>query len=89
MKYIQFYRLSTGYIEGTVPPQFDKNAIKSIEACGSDGVMKVDGKFGPATIRTMAESVCQNRKFVGWQLMQGASFSSSRPAGPYCPYTKN
>jgi hypothetical protein len=43
--FIQFYRLSAGYIQGTIPPKFDKVHAKPIEALGSDGVLFVDGSW--------------------------------------------
>ena len=47
--FIQFYRLSTGYIQGSIPPKFDKAHAKPIEALGSDGVLFVDGRWSKST----------------------------------------
>ena len=33
--FIQFKQLSTGYISGTIPPQFSKDNIKAIDTYGS------------------------------------------------------
>jgi len=42
--YCQFKHLSTGYIEGTIPPQFSKMHVKPIDLLGSDGVMILDAR---------------------------------------------
>ena len=47
--FIQFYTLSAGYIQGTIPPKFDKAHAKPIEALGSDGVLFVDGRWSKST----------------------------------------
>ena len=47
--FIQFYRLSTGYIQGTISSRFDKAHAKPIEALGSDGVLFVDGRWSKST----------------------------------------
>lgn len=44
MKYVQFYRNSTGYIAGSIPPMFSDANIKPIPMCGTDGVFILDGR---------------------------------------------
>lgn len=42
--YAHFLILSTGYIEGTIPPQFSDENRKPIEKLGSDSRMWLDGR---------------------------------------------
>lgn len=42
--YCQFKVLSTGYVAGTIPPQFDENNKKPIDLIGSEGVYILDGR---------------------------------------------
>ena len=43
--YIQFMTLSTGYIQGTVPPQFSDENKKPIDLLGSDGIVYLDNRL--------------------------------------------
>ena len=36
--------LSTGYIQGTTPPKFSNDNKKPIDACGSDSIVRLDGR---------------------------------------------
>jgi len=36
--------LSTGYINGTIPPQFNENNKQPIDMCGSDSIVNLDGR---------------------------------------------
>lgn len=42
--YCQFKVLSTGYIQGTIPPQFSEDNKKPIDLIGSEGVYILDGR---------------------------------------------
>ena len=66
--FIQFYRLSTGYIQGTIPPKFDKAHQKPIEALGSDGVLFVDGRWSKSTQHEKAREYAKARGFIGYTL---------------------
>ena len=66
--FIQFYRLSTGYIPGTIPPKFDKAHAKPIEALGSDGVLFVDGRWSKSTQHEKAREYAKARGFIGYTL---------------------
>ena len=83
MIYAEFYHLSTGYIEGTIPPQFSDNARKPIPACGSDSVLKIDGRLNMRNRVLIATDVCRKRGFLGFTLNAGASFSRSREIRKY------
>lgn len=43
--YIQFLTLSTGYISGTIPPQFSEDNKKPIDLLGSDGLYYLDNRL--------------------------------------------
>ena len=50
MRYwVQFLQHSTGYIPGTVPPQFGKPEL--IDATGDRAVLILDGRNGQETMR--------------------------------------
>ena len=69
-KYIQFLSLSTGYIPGTIPPQFGA-LCEPIEMLGSDGVYPLDGRWCSATVHRKAREVGVLRKAVGYRLCHG------------------
>ena len=53
MKYwIQFMGKSTGYIPGTIPPQFGVPTL--IDACGTDGMLPLDGRLSERSMRREA-----------------------------------
>lgn len=70
-KYLQFVQLSTGYIEGSIPPRFDEAHKKPIDKCGSDGVMPIDGRFCDATIHQVARSEAPKRGAIGYKIAHG------------------
>lgn len=78
MKYAQFFTMSTGYIAGTIPPRFDAANMRPIEACGSDGVHILDGRYRLARCIDVARAECRRRKYVGFTIMAGESFTNSR-----------
>lgn len=78
MKYAQFYKHSTGYVAGTIPPQFSTDNVKPIEAIGSNGVAIIDGRLNLSNARRIARETCAKRGFIGYSLHIGASFSDSR-----------
>ena len=78
MTYVQFFTMSTGYVAGTIPPRFDAANRQPIEACGSDGVHILDGRYRLARCIDVARAECRRRGFVGFTIMQGETFSRSR-----------
>lgn len=83
MTYAEFYHLSTGYIEGTIPPQFNDANRKPIPVCGSDSVLKMDGRFSKRTMIQIATKIGTQRGFIGFTLNAGESFSRSREIRGY------
>lgn len=82
MRYIQFYVNSTGYIEGSSPPQFSEEHVKPIERLGSDGVVHCDGRWSLATCIEKAKEhmrSCVHMHDIGFRIMQGSSYSNARP----------
>ena len=80
MVYAEFQKMSTGW-NGT-----DYSGPKEpIPALGSDGVMLMDGRWGPERriieARKRAEQLNAgiNKGIVGFRFMTGRSYSDSRP----------
>lgn len=78
MRYLQFFTLSTGYVEGSNPPKFIPANRKPIEACGSNGVY-ILGRGETSTV--VGPKIAAKRGFIGWQLRVGASFTQSAAVG--------
>lgn len=85
MRFAQFYQMSTGYVEGTIPPRFDDAHKKPTEACGDRAVIQIDARLKPKTAGEIAASECQKRGFCGWRIFEGDSFSSAKPISGYWP----
>lgn len=75
--YIQLYTMSTGYIEGTIPPQF--GAPKPTPDCGDKGVIKVDGRLKERSIVEIALQACRESEFVGYQVLKGKNLLEASP----------
>lgn len=75
MLYAQFYQLSTGYIPGTIPPQFGEKKI--IEASGDRSTIIIDARLSLFNKDTIARQECEKRGFIGYSLHKGESFSRS------------
>lgn len=79
MRYIQFFHNSTGYAAGTTPPQFSPAHVKPIPDCGSDSVLRLDGRYSIDTCARIARESCRKRRgCVGFTLNTGRSYSDSR-----------
>lgn len=59
--YIQLKTLSTGYIEGTIPPQFSKEYIKPIDLLGSEGIYYLDNRLNLDSMIAKGFEVCKER----------------------------
>lgn len=44
-RYCQFLVMSTGYVEGTIPPEFKEEYKQPIDMVGTDGVFKLDARI--------------------------------------------
>lgn len=69
--YIQFKTLSTGYIQGTIPPQFSKENIKPIDKIGSDGIYYLDNRLSLSNMIGKGFELCkQKNNTVGFSLVR-------------------
>ena len=80
MIWSQFFGLSTGYIAGTSPAEFGEQQL--IEACGSDAVFVLDGRYARHNQHEHAKEVCKQRKYLAYQLYKGEAFTRSVPTSP-------
>ena len=77
--YIQFKTLSTGYIKGSIPPQFSNDCIKPIDKLGSDGVFYLDNRLSLNTMINKGIELCNKRNNkVGFSIV---SFNDSHLHG--------
>jgi len=78
--------MSTGYVEGTIPPVFDDARKRPIEATGDRAVLVLDGRLSTARLPAVViASECARRGYVGYRVFKGASFSDSKPVSGYWP----
>lgn len=75
MLYAQFYQLSTGYIPGTIPPQFGEKKI--IEATGDRSIIIIDGRLSRINQDMIARQECIKRGYIGYSLHRGETFTRS------------
>lgn len=74
MKYwIQFMTMSTGYVAGTIPPQF--GAPELIDVCGGDGVLPLDGRLSERSMHREARRRAQRmehfKRFHAYRIVAG------------------
>jgi len=69
--FAQFYALSTGYVEGTIPPVFKEENKMLIPVCGSDGTLLLDGRKCITTLMSIASKTCKERNFLGYVINKG------------------
>jgi hypothetical protein len=82
MLYAQFYKMSTGYIEGTIPPQFGKPRL--IEASGDRALIRLDNRYSSKSNGELAAKECKKRGFIAWSIFKGATFfNAKRVSGPW------
>ena len=75
MLYAQFYNLSTGYVEGTIPPQFGEPQL--IEASGDRAVIILDARYNKATNEEISAKECAKRGYKAWRIFRGETFNRS------------
>lgn len=76
MLFAQFYQMSTGYIPGTIPPQFGEP--KLIEATGDRSVIVLDGRILESFNLNIARQECKKRGYVAYALFKGETFCRSK-----------
>lgn len=70
MRYAQFY-------------QMPGKASEPIEACGDRSVIILDSRNRLACSESMARLECQKRKYIGYSIHEGRSFTDSRQVTKY------
>lgn len=75
--YAQFFTISTGYIAGTIPPQFSAPTV--IESCGDRSVIQIDARLTRRNMGEIAESECIKRGFIAWQIIGGNHLLDAKP----------
>lgn len=74
MRFAQFYHMSV---------KMPGKDSKPIEACGDRSVIILDARNRLASSEAMARLECQKRKYVGYSIHEGRSFSDSRQLTKY------
>ena len=85
MIFAQFFQMSTGYVEGSIPPRFDEAHKRPIEACGDRGVLVIDGRLSPETIGDIARKEGAKRGYVAYRIFRGDTFTRSSPISGIWP----
>lgn len=84
MRYVQLFKNSTGYVPGSIPPEFSPRHVKPIPDVGSDAVMRLDGRFSMQTCARFARVAANNRAgCVGFAIYAGSSYGDSRVIREY------
>lgn len=74
MRYAQFYQMSV---------KMPGNDSKPIMACGDRSVIILDSRNRLACSESMARLECQKRKYIGYSIHEGRSFTDSRQVTKY------
>lgn len=75
MVFAQFYHMSTGYIPGTIPPEFGQPTL--IPACGDRAIIVIDGRLLQSFQNTIARQECIKRGYLGYSLHKGDTLNRS------------
>lgn len=81
--FAEFYHNSTGYIEGTIPPEFSPEHVKPIPACGDRAIVWLDGRMSHLSLHETAMKTCEERGFIGYKLIRGESLLRTQPISNY------
>ena len=69
--YIQFKALSTGYIQGSIPPIFSKENVKPIDKLGSDGIYYLDNRLSLENMINKGINLCKvKNNNVGFSIVR-------------------
>jgi hypothetical protein len=69
--FAQFWHHSTGYIAGTIPPQYGPPA--PIPATGDRSVIRLDARSQPAAYVDYLRTECRRRGYVGFSVIRGTT----------------
>ena len=67
-KFIFRWVLSTGYVQGTIPPRFDDANRRPITACGSDSKKYIDGRWSQNRIHQEAQNWIEKSGGIGYSV---------------------
>ncbi len=75
MKYIQLLGLSTGYVEGTIPPRFINSNIKAIDMLGTSSRIVLDGRYSLETcINKGFEHMQKHSNTIGFKVVSASDY---------------
>ena len=74
MRYVQFYQMSV---------KMPGKESKPIEACGDRSVIILDARNRIENSEALARLECQKRKYIGYSIHEGRSFTDSRQVTKY------
>ena len=84
--YCQFFKESSGYVQNSFPPRFEKSNIEPIEMCGTDGVMILDARKSVSSLVLdciyQIERLKAIHKIIGFKIYKSKRFDSQN-----CVYT--
>lgn len=79
MIYAQLKILSTGYIDGTVPPKFDEHCKQPIDMCGSDSIIRLDARKNILNLKqdvcTFVSKRCNKNSIIGFDIIKASDYS--------------
>ena len=79
--FAQFWHLSTGYVNGTIPPIFLESEKTPTQACGTNAVLSLDARYTLDRHIAEARRVCKQRGFIGFSIERGDFRKSSVTVG--------
>ena len=83
MIWAQFWTESTGYVVGSVPPRFEKSAVRPVEACGDRACVRLDARQSKDLNAGIARAECIKRGYLGFTLIRGESLLSAHVVRDY------
>lgn len=69
--YAEFYHLSTGYIDNTIPPKFCDKERVPILACGDRSLIRLDARTTLENQEYIASIECKKRGYIGYKILRG------------------
>jgi hypothetical protein len=76
-RYCQFLKMSTGYVEGSIPPIFSEEEKYPIDALGTDGVFVLDARkslFNQVVDIELRAAQLENvQHFIGFKIIESVN----------------
>jgi hypothetical protein len=83
MIYAQFFRAHWDHKTGK------KDESRLVKACGDRSVIILYGPWNEKRLHEEVGKTCKKRKFLGYQLFKGETFTRSVPISPICRLAEN